>query len=106
MTTDPAAIDDRSRAVYARAYDSPDAIRAGNAWYRAFRQDIDDLAGYSPVTAPLLALGGEHSNYERLVADVPALGTDTRVIRVDGCGHYLPEERPEVVTAELTRFLG
>ncbi|MGW6843027.1 alpha/beta fold hydrolase [Streptomyces sp. NPDC054958] len=106
MTADPAAIDDRSRAVYARAYDSPDAIRAGNAWYRAFRQDIDDLAGYSPVTAPLLALGGEHSNYERLLAAVPALGTDTRVVRVDGCGHYLPEERPEVVTAELTRFLG
>ncbi|MCX4958620.1 alpha/beta fold hydrolase [Streptomyces virginiae] len=106
MTTDPAAIDDRSRAVYARAYDSPDAIRAGNAWYRAFRQDIDDLAGYSPVTAPLLALGGEHSNHERLLAAVPALGTDTRVVRVDGCGHYLPEERPEFVTAELTRFLG
>ncbi|MCX5177451.1 alpha/beta fold hydrolase [Streptomyces virginiae] len=106
MTTDPAAIDDRSRAVYARAYDSPDAIRAGNAWYRAFRQDIDDLADYSPVTAPLLALGGEHSNHERLLAAVPALGTDTRVVRVDGCGHYLPEERPEVVTTELTRFLG
>ncbi|WP_405439058.1 alpha/beta hydrolase [Streptomyces avidinii] len=106
MTTDPASIDARSRAVYARAYDTPDAIRAGNAWYRAFRQDIDDLAGYSPVTAPLLALGGEHSNYERLLAAVPALGTDTRVVRVDGSGHYLPEERPETVLAELTRFFG
>ncbi|MFF3676757.1 alpha/beta fold hydrolase [Streptomyces sp. NPDC002120] len=106
MTTDPASIDARSRAVYARAYDSPDAIRAGNAWYRAFRQDVDDLAGYSPVTAPLLALGGEHSNYERLLAAVPALGTDTRVVRVDGSGHYLPEERPEAVTEELVRFLG
>ncbi|MFE6834528.1 alpha/beta fold hydrolase [Streptomyces sp. NPDC057705] len=106
MTTDPASIDARSRAVYARAYDSPDAIRAGNAWYRAFRQDIDDLAGYSPVTAPLLALGGEYSNYERLLAAVPALGTDTRIVRIDGSGHYLPEERPEAVTEELVRFLG
>ncbi|MFE2326006.1 alpha/beta fold hydrolase [Streptomyces sp. NPDC059385] len=106
MAVDQASIDARSRAVYARAYDSPDAIRAGNAWYRAFGQDIADLAGYAPVTAPLLALGGERSNYEQLVAAVPALGTDTRVVRVDGSGHYLPEERPEFVAAELTRFFG
>ncbi|WP_405790293.1 alpha/beta hydrolase [Streptomyces sp. NBC_00029] len=105
-SADPASIDARSRAVYARAYDSPDAIRAGNAWYRSFAQDIADLAGYAPVTVPLLALGGEYSNYEQLREAVPPLGTDTRVVRVDGSGHYLPEERPEVVTAELTRFLG
>jgi pimeloyl-ACP methyl ester carboxylesterase len=106
MLADPAAIDDRSREVYARAYDAPDAIRAGNAWYRAFTQDIADLAGYEPVTAPLLALGGDRSNYERLLTAVPPLGTDTRVVRIDDCGHYLPEERPEAVTAELLRFLG
>ncbi|MGW5345038.1 alpha/beta fold hydrolase [Streptomyces sp. NPDC004050] len=99
-------IDEHARAVYARAYDDPEAIRAGNDWYRAFPQDIADLATYAPVTAPLLALGGEHSNHERLVADVPALGTDTRVVRIDGSGHYLPEEAPRAVVEELTRFLG
>lgn len=103
---DPAAIDAHSRAVYALAYDAPDAIRAGNDWYRTFGQDIADLASYAPVTGPLLALGGEHSNYELLTRAVPALGTDTRVVRVDGSGHYLPEERPEAVVAELTRFFG
>lgn len=58
------------------------------------------------MTAPLLALGGEHSNYGRLVAAVPALGTDTRVVRVDGSGHYLPEEQPQAVVDELTTFFG
>ncbi|MEU6866129.1 alpha/beta hydrolase [Streptomyces sp. NPDC046876] len=106
MAPDGDDIDDHARRVYARAYDEPDAIRAGNAWYRAFAQDIADLAGYAPVTAPILALGGERSNYERLVTAVPQLGTDTRVVRVDGAGHYLPEERPEAVVEELTRFLG
>lgn len=106
MTTDPASIDAHSRAVYARAYDSPEAVRAGNDWYRAFGQDIADLAGYAPVSAPLLALGGEHSNYERLVGAVPALGTDTRVVRVDGAGHYLAEEQPQTVVDELSAFLG
>ncbi|MEU4354658.1 alpha/beta fold hydrolase [Streptomyces virginiae] len=104
--TDPSSIDARSRAVYARAYGSPEAVRAGNAWYRAFSQDIADLAGYAPVSVPLLALGGEHSNYEFLRGAVPALGTDTRVVRVDDSGHYLPEEQPQAVVDELTRFFG
>ncbi|MFJ6794842.1 alpha/beta fold hydrolase [Streptomyces sp. NPDC091268] len=104
--TDPGSIDARSRAVYAAAYDSPEAIRAGNAWYRAFTRDIADLAGYAPVATPLLALGGEFSNYELLTRAVPRLGTDTRVVRIDGSGHYLPEERPEAVVAELVGFFG
>lgn len=105
-TADPASVDAHAREVYARAYDAPEAVRAANDWYRTFTRDIADLATYAPVTAPILALGGEYSNYESLVAAVPALGTDTRVVRVDGSGHYLPEERPEVVVEELTRFLG
>ncbi|MEV6952842.1 alpha/beta hydrolase [Streptomyces sp. NPDC051183] len=104
--TDPAAIDARSRAVYAAAYDSPEAIRAGNDWYRAFPQDIADLAGYAPVSTPLLALGGEFSNYGLLTRAVPALGTDTQVVRIDGSGHYLPEEQPQAVVAELVKFFG
>ncbi|KPH97349.1 Soluble epoxide hydrolase [Actinobacteria bacterium OV450] len=105
-TADPAAVDAHAREVYARAYDAPEAVRAANDWYRTFTRDIADLATYAPVDAPILALGGEYSNYESLVTAVPALGTDTRVVRVDGSGHYLPEERPEVVIEELTRFLG
>jgi len=42
MLKDEGAIDARDRAVYARAYSSRDAIRAGNAWYQAFSQDIDE----------------------------------------------------------------
>ncbi|WP_331756550.1 alpha/beta hydrolase [Streptomyces sp. NBC_01568] len=103
---DPATIDAHSRAVYARAYDSPEAIRASNDWYRTLPQDIEDLAGYAPVSAPLLALGGEFSNYDLLVETVPRLGTDTRVVRIDKSGHYLPEEQPEAVVEELLRFLG
>ncbi|MBT2455110.1 alpha/beta fold hydrolase [Streptomyces sp. ISL-86] len=105
-SADPTAIDAHSRAVYAEAYNSPDAIRASNGWYRAFVQDIADLATYTPVSTPLLALGGEYANYAQLTTAVPKLGTDTRVVRVDGSGHYFPEERPEIVLEELLRFLG
>ncbi|MCB5181689.1 alpha/beta fold hydrolase [Streptomyces antimicrobicus] len=103
---DPDTVDARSRAVYARAYDDPEAVRAGNDWYRAFPQDIADLRTYGPVTVPVLGLGGDRSNYEALRAVVPGLGADTRVVRVKDCGHYLPEEQPEAVLAELLPFLG
>jgi hypothetical protein len=42
MLKDEGAIDARDRAVYAAAYSSRDAIRAGNGWYQAFPQDIVD----------------------------------------------------------------
>ncbi|ARX83962.1 MULTISPECIES: alpha/beta fold hydrolase [Streptomyces] len=52
MLKDQSSIDERSRAVYAAAYSTPDALRAGNAWYQAFRHDIADFATYEPVRAP------------------------------------------------------
>jgi len=38
LTKDESKIDARDRAVYATAYASRDAIRAGNAWYQASRK--------------------------------------------------------------------
>ncbi|MFG2295093.1 alpha/beta fold hydrolase [Streptomyces sp. NPDC048603] len=105
MATAPGqSVDSFSREVYAHAYDTPDAIRAGNAWYRAFAQDIADFGTYAPVPHPLLALGGDRSNHGSLVAVMPSHGTDTKVVRIEDCGHYLPEEQPEAVTEELLRF--
>ncbi|WP_327133262.1 hypothetical protein OG311_22960 [Streptomyces sp. NBC_01343] len=68
---DPASVDAHARAVYARAYEAPAAVRAANDWHRTFTQDIADLATYAPVTAPILALGGEYGNHESLVTAVP-----------------------------------
>ncbi|MEV2276829.1 alpha/beta hydrolase [Nocardiopsis sp. NPDC049922] len=105
MTKDPASIDEHSRQVYARAYDDADAIRAGNAWYQAFNQDIADEATYEPLTVPLLALGGDESNHAMLRDTMPSKGTDVTVVEISECGHYLPEEQPDAVIEALTAFL-
>ncbi|MEV0248559.1 alpha/beta hydrolase [Nocardia sp. NPDC050712] len=102
---DPNTIDEHSRRVYARAYATPDAIRAGNGWYRTFGQDITDEQDYDRVTAPLLALGGDESNYEYLRNLMPTKGTDVRVVEIAGCGHYIPEEQPAAVIEALVEFL-
>jgi pimeloyl-ACP methyl ester carboxylesterase len=101
----PASIGDHARAVYARAYSSKDAIRAGNGWYQTFGQDIVDQRGYGRVTAPILGLGGE-GGYPSLRAVLPSKGTDVRVVRVANSGHFLAEERPDAVIDWLTRFFG
>ncbi|WP_030661750.1 alpha/beta fold hydrolase [Streptomyces cellulosae] len=106
MLHDPGSIDSATRQVYARAYDSPDAIRAGNAWYQAFHQDIEDAKGYGPLAVPVLVLGGEHSIFSVLAAVMPGKGRDVRVAEVKGSGHYLPEEQPETVARHLAGFFG
>ncbi|MFD3592544.1 alpha/beta fold hydrolase [Nocardia sp. NPDC058640] len=102
----PTAIDERSRQVYANAYSGADAIRAGNSWYRTFGRDIADQRGYARVAAPILALGGDKSNYDYLRSLMPAKGTDVTVVEIADCGHYLPEEQPHAVVEALLGFLG
>lgn len=101
----PAAIGERDRAIFARAYDKPDAIRAGNGWYQAFYQDIADQKTYGLVTAPMLGLAAD-PNYQFLQYLWPTQGTDVRVVKVEDSGHFLAEEQPEVVIRHLTQFFG
>jgi pimeloyl-ACP methyl ester carboxylesterase len=101
--TKPGAVGERDRAVYARAYASADAIRAGNGWYQTFGQDIADQRAYGKVTAPILGLGGK-IGYPSLRTLLPTKGTDVRVVRVANSGHYIPEEQPDAVINQLNRF--
>jgi pimeloyl-ACP methyl ester carboxylesterase len=100
----PASIDERSRQVYAHAYATPNAIRAGNGWYQAFNRDIQDQQDYQRLRTPMLVLGGDHSNYRLLRDLMPAKGTDVTVVEVIDCGHYLPEEQPQAVIDALLAF--
>jgi pimeloyl-ACP methyl ester carboxylesterase len=105
LLADPASIGDRDRAIYAAAYDRPEAIRAGNGWYQAFGQDIEDQKSYGKITAPTLGLGSEF-NYDYLAAVLPSKAVDVRVRKVAGSGHFVAEEQPQTVIDELQAFLG
>ncbi|GGW13582.1 hydrolase [Streptomyces capoamus] len=103
-STDPDAIDEASRNIYAAAHEQPGAVRASNAWYQTFGQDIEDARAYDPLRMPVLGLGGMNFGF------VPALlegkATDVRYVEMKGAGHYLSQERPEELTRELLAFLG
>lgn len=100
----PAAV-----AEYVRCFSAPEAIRASCDDYRA-AADIDlehDRADrHVRVACPLLVLWGGRGFVARTydVLDVwrrYAMNVEGRAL---DCGHFLPEERPGEVVAELERF--
>jgi pimeloyl-ACP methyl ester carboxylesterase len=102
LTKDEALIEERSRQVYARAYRSAEAMRAGNAWYQAFPQDIVDYGTYGNLDMLVLALGGPGFNW--LKAALAPKVSNLTVIKLDS-GHFIPEEVPDVLLRHLATFL-
>jgi pimeloyl-ACP methyl ester carboxylesterase len=99
LMKDESKIDNRDRAVYAAAYASRDAIRAGNAWYQAFPQDIVDDGTYTKLNMPVLALGGP--GYVWLTTTLARKTTNLKSYKLADSGHFIPEEQP----AETLRYL-
>lgn len=98
------AITPFDRAVYAAAYEQPGAIRAGNALYKAFVRDIEDLATYAASTVPILGIVRPQN---------PLLGRffdahvkDAKLVEIPGCGHWIAEEKPAELLALLFEFFG
>lgn len=105
--------DPQALAEYVRCFRDPAAIHASCEDYRAatgpdLADDDASAARGEKVTAPLLALWGQHGFVGRHYPDVLAIWRQYATT-VDGqalpCGHYLPEEAPEETTAALLKFL-
>ena len=101
--TDEAAIDQRDRAVYEQAYNSAEAIRAGNGWYQALPQDIADNKTYGKVQAPVLALGGPAFGWMKKVIGQKA--DSLTALPVENSGHFVHEEQPGFVAGAMLDFL-
>jgi pimeloyl-ACP methyl ester carboxylesterase len=103
---DQSNVSGQDRAIFAHAYDTPEAIRAGNGWYKAFQQDIADMDTYAQVTAPLLGLAAP-SAVPWFQGALPNVATDIRaVVSVNKALHWLADEDPELVSRSLTDFFG
>jgi pimeloyl-ACP methyl ester carboxylesterase len=103
LMKDESKIDALDRAVYASAYSSRDAIRAGNAWYQAFPQDIVDDGTYSKLTMPVLALGGP--GYLWLKSTLERKTTDLTAFKMKDSGHFIAEEQSDETLKHLQDFL-
>jgi haloacetate dehalogenase len=96
---------------YVRAFRDPAAIHASCEDYRAsagidLEHDAESLAAGRRIECPLLVLWGERGVIERLFAPLDEWGKWAADVRGRAlpCGHYLPEEEPELVSRELLAF--
>jgi len=106
------AIDAETFAAYVSAFEEPSHLRASLADYRSgFGVDLQlDDADYEAgcqLTQPLLVLWGADGGLgdKDVVAVWRRYSTDVRGHSIDDCGHYIPEEQPQALLAELLRFL-
>ena len=102
--------DRRAIAEYVRAFKDVRTIHATCEDYRAAAtidlvHDKQDLR--KKLTMPLMAIWGRHGVVEALfdcLADWREVALDVRG-RALNCGHFIPEEKPRELVAELRRFL-
>lgn len=106
----PGAVDEAAIAEYLRSYRDPATLHAICEDYRAAASIdlVHDEADFdSRIQAPVLALWGAQSVVGTLY-DVRATWA-AKGMRVSGCalpcGHAIPEEAPEALTAHILTFL-
>lgn len=106
----PDAFEEEAVADYLRVLRLPGTIRAGCEDYRAaatvdLAHDEADLG--RKVHCPLLALWGEHGRMHTLFDVLATWQARAREAtgRALPCGHFIPEEAPEALLAELEPFL-
>lgn len=104
------AIEDEAFAEYLRVFKTPGTIRCGLEDYRAAAtKDFadDDAELEKRVQCPTLVIWGEFGKMHTLF-DVLA-SWRAKAVNVRGgalpCGHFIPEEAPELLLEELRQFL-
>jgi len=116
LAYNPDAITEEEIDRYVSHYSSPDGMRAGFEYYRAFSQDAEDnkqSASKGKLTMPVLVLSGDI--YPALGGDFPgsttlnstqALAENVQGVIVPYSGHWIPEEQPDFVIDQLSKFFG
>jgi pimeloyl-ACP methyl ester carboxylesterase len=86
-------------------------FRGGLNWYRNMDSDWRALPkiGATGITQPVSYIGGRrdpsviYAPFDQMIAAAPKL---RQIMLLEGCGHWVQEERPREVNKELIEFLG
>jgi pimeloyl-ACP methyl ester carboxylesterase len=107
FAADPAKISEETRDHFARQYAIPGAMRAGFAQFAAFQQDAKDNLGLSreKLSMPVLAIGGEAAFGAYPAAFMRAVASNVSEVVIPDTGHWLMEEKPEVVVPLIGDFI-
>lgn len=105
-TSDRSPFSDADIDEYARTYSRPQALAGGFSLYRTLDKDVRDTKAAKPVRVPALVMAAE-GQLDAIRATVAPRMTDiVQAAEVPRAGHWLMEENPRFVTAQLLKFLG
>jgi pimeloyl-ACP methyl ester carboxylesterase len=109
---DPAAVDDQARASFTDAFREPARARASQLVYREFllRELVPVIAGRYRglrLTVPTHLLFGEEDTASdaSMLDDAEPFCDDLTIERVPDVGHFIVDERPDLVVARIESFL-
>lgn len=103
----PTAIDEQAIGEYVRCYSAPGGLRAGFEYYRAIFTDAEHNTenAKTKLKMPALALGGDRGFGELTIRSMNQLAENVRGEVIEHCGHWIPEEQPELLLNRLLGFL-
>lgn len=106
----PDAIPEEEIDAYVRCYRRPGALSAGFEYYRELPRDIQDneqRLKNARLSMPVLAVGGA-SGWGRgseVFESLSRVASNVRGAVIENCGHWIPEEQPEILARHLLSFL-
>lgn len=98
------AISDFDRSVYIQHYNNKENIRASNAWYQTFGQDISDQKSYSKLENATKGIASS-ANSGILDSFLSHNFFEYEMMEVEGAGHFLHEEKPKQIAKAILDFL-
>jgi len=105
---DPGAITAADLDVYVDAITQVGALRAGLAVYQDYFRTADQVAALAktPLEIPVRAYGGEACLAGLPLISVQAAAPGAEGGVIERCGHWAPEERPDVVASIVRDLAG
>jgi hypothetical protein len=93
---------------YARTFSGTEGVLGALGVYRAAFRTIDQtepLAG-SKVSVPVIAVGGALSRGDQVRERVETVAETVTGVVIPGCGHFVPEERPDRIVELVLGLTG
>jgi pimeloyl-ACP methyl ester carboxylesterase len=105
-TYNQSAITPEDRQEYIKQYSKPGALRAGFEYYRAVFEDAKQNKEYAKekLEIPILAIGGEAAIGNFTTITYQQVANNVTGITLSNTGHFIPEERPNVVIKQILDF--
>ncbi len=89
---------------YMRTYGDPARMAAGFGYYRAVPADIEQNRAAGPLSMPVLAFGAEKGTGSALFQALKGHAPNLQGGQIDGYGHFLAEECPELLAQRIIDF--